>query len=86
MPEERRDDFRAHVQYNKEFAEAWFERACKRFGATDGTWATVPEENLAAALQNAGRKIAAHENRCEFELDLLKIDLQEQAEDELDFG
>ncbi|MEH2504975.1 hypothetical protein V1290_003786 [Bradyrhizobium sp. AZCC 1578] len=87
VPEDRRDDFREQVQYNREFAARWFEESCRYFGASDGTWATVPEENRSDALRYFGRKIAKHDNRCQFELDLLKIDLQEKAEDAaMDFG
>lgn len=84
IPEDRRDDFREHVQYNKEFAERWFERTCKWYGSPDGDWAGVPEENRSDALRYFGHKNAEHESRCEFELDLLKIE-QEEANESIDW-
>jgi hypothetical protein len=84
VPRHRREKFRAAVQFHREVAEDWFERACRSFGATDGTWATVKEEHRAKMLRYLGRKNAEFENQCEFELDLLHVDLAESRDKELD--
>ncbi|UPJ50245.1 hypothetical protein IVB30_02075 [Bradyrhizobium sp. 200] len=91
VPAGKRENFKGHLEHHREFTARWFEEACNYFGASDGTWKTVPERRQADALRYLGWKIAEHDNRCQFELDLLKIKLEEQAEeaameDELDFG
>lgn len=80
VPKARRDDFRARVQFNEQFAARWFENTCRSFGSKTGTWDDVPPENRNDALETLGSEIQRHTNRCEYELDLLKIDLEEDAE------
>ena len=90
VPGDRREKFNQHREYHQQYTARWFENSCEWFGATDRSWATVPEKNQADALAYLGRGIAEHDNRCEYELDLFKIELAEQAADaatdDLDFG
>jgi hypothetical protein len=79
VPADRRDDFHAEVESNLAYAADWFERKARLFGSEDGTWAGVPKGRRAEALQFFGREIAANNNRCEFELDLLRIEQAEAA-------
>lgn len=86
VPKNRREKFREHVQFHVEDRGQWFERACRYYGATDGTWATVPEENHADALRFIGRRNLRFLNRSELEYDLLVIAMAEEAAADMDFG
>ena len=82
VPAEQRDGFIAHfVQYNKEFAEDWFERVCKGVSAaTDGHGQRAGRRIAPTRCDTSDARLRAHTNRCEFELDLLKIEQEEAAE------
>ncbi len=90
VPASRRERFRNHLAYHRDFTARWFENACNSFGASDGTWATVPQRRHEEALRCFGREIVKHDNRCQYELDLMKISLVERiedaAQDDMDFG
>lgn len=90
VPADRRESFNRHREYHEQYTAKWFEDSCRWYGSEAGDWDGVPESRQADALRYFGRKIARHDNRCEFELDLMKIDIakriEDAAQDDLDFG
>lgn len=79
VPSDARADFDQHVEFNRQYAERWFENGCKWYGSASGDWAGVPEKNQADALAYFAAGIAEHENRTHLEYDVAVIDAAEAA-------
>ena len=74
VPAKWRKQFDASMEYQREGYEEALEDVCRHYGSESGRRSDIPATNHAAAACYWRRWQARQEMRCEFELELLRID------------
>lgn len=79
VPADMREKFESHVAHHNALASRWYEDACRYYGSETGEFEGVPRDRQAEAILECRRDVADHVSKCQFELDLKRIDIRERA-------
>ncbi|MCA1549350.1 hypothetical protein I6F36_21195 [Bradyrhizobium sp. BRP19] len=82
VPDDYRSAFEAQMDYHTQALEANRENIAKHYGSPYGSWRGIPQARLAAANRYARLWLGRFESRCEFELALLRITIDEMDAEE----
>ncbi|MDD1573071.1 hypothetical protein C7U92_10290 [Bradyrhizobium sp. WBOS7] len=84
VPDGYRSAFDEQMEYHTQALEANREDIAKHYGSPYGSWRGIPQARLAAANRYARLWLGRFESRCEFELALLRVTIDEMDAEELD--
>ncbi|MCK1283448.1 hypothetical protein IVB41_05800 [Bradyrhizobium sp. 44] len=82
VPDDYRAAFDEQMEYHTQSLEENRENIAKHYGSSDGSWRGIPQARRAAANRYARLWLARFKSRCEFELALLRITIDEMEAEE----